>query len=112
MSTVSPEEFEAIELRAGTIKRVEPFPEARKPSYKLWVDLGDDLGVKQSSAQITDNYDPDELVGTQVVCVTNFPALEVGPFTSEILVTGFYREDGAVVLTRPDEEVANGARLA
>lgn len=112
MNTVTLSDFEAIEMRAGTIKRVEPFPEAHKPAYKIWVDLGDELGVKQSSAQITELYDPDELVGTQVVCVANLPSRRVGPFMSEVLVTGFYREDGAVVLTRPETEVPNGARLA
>lgn len=112
MNTITEQDFEAIELRAGTIERVEPFPEAHKPAYKMWVNLGDDIGVKQSSAQITDLYDPEELVGQQVVCVTNFPAKEVGPFTSEVLVTGFYRDDGAVVLTQPESEVPDGARLA
>ncbi len=112
MNTVTFRDFEAIEMRAGTITRVEPFPEAHKPAYKIWVDLGDDLGVKQSSAQITELYDPEELVGTQVVCVANLPAKQIGPFESEVLVTGFYREDGAVVLTQPESEVPNGSLLA
>ena len=112
MNTVSLTDFEAIEMRAGTIQRVEPFPEAHKPAYKLWVDLGEEFGVRQSSAQITDLYNPQELVGTQVVCVANLPTRQVGPFESEVLVTGFYREDGAVVLTQPESEVPNGARLA
>ena len=112
MDNISQQDFDAIEIRAGTIERVEPFPEAHKPAYKIWVDLGDELGIKQSSAQITDLYDPEELVGTQVVCVTNIPDRQVGPFMSEVLITGFYREDGAVVLTQPESEVPNGAKLA
>lgn len=110
--TITWEQFQSVELRVGTIQRVEPFPEARKPAYKLWVDFGDELGVRKSSAQITDLYSPQELVGTQVICVTNFPPLQVGPMMSEVLITGFHRDDGAVVLARPDADVPDGARLA
>jgi len=105
------EDFERVDLRIGTIVRAEPFPEARKPAYKLWVDLGP-LGIKKSSAQLTVRYTPEILIGTQVVAVTNFAPRQVGPFISEILVTGFIGESGDVVLARPEFQVANGAKLA
>ncbi|MDZ4746561.1 MAG: tRNA-binding protein, partial [bacterium] len=92
------DDFERVELRAGTIVRVEEFPEARKAAYKVWVDLGNELGVRASSAQITVLYQPETLIGKQVLCVTNFPPRQIGPFVSEILICGFYRADGAVVL--------------
>lgn len=104
-------DFERVDIRAGTIVRVEPFPEARKPAYKVWVDLGP-LGIKKSSAQITTLYSADELVGTQVIAVTNFPPRQVGPFMSEVLITGFIQEDGSVVLARPERVVRNGSKLA
>ena len=104
-------EFERVDLRVGTIVRAEPFPEARKPAYKLWVDLGP-LGVKQSSAQITARYAPESLIGTQVLAVTNFPPRQIGPFISEILITGFVGPDGDVILARPEFPVANGTKLA
>lgn len=109
MQTISWEDFEKVELRIGTIVQVEPFPEARKPAYKLWVDLGE-FGVKKSSAQITELYQPDELLNRQVICVINFPPRQIGPFQSEILVTGFYTDEG-VVLAQPDRKVANGLKL-
>jgi tRNA-binding protein len=109
---ISWDDFKRVELRIGTIVRAEPFEEARDPAYKVWVDLGEELGVKKSSAQITDLYEPDELVDTQVICVTNFPPKQIGPMMSEVLVTGFYADDGAVVLARPDRPVENGSRLA
>ncbi len=105
------EDFERVELRVGTIVRAEPFPEAKKPAYKLWVDLGP-IGVKRSSAQLTVRYTPESLIGTQVLAITNFPPRQVGPFLSEVLVTGFVGDNGDVVLARPEFPVANGAKLA
>jgi tRNA-binding protein len=105
-------DFERVELRAGTIVRAEPFPEARAPAYKLLIDFGPDIGHKKSSAQITDLYTVEELVGKQVVAVVNFPPKQIGPFMSECLVTGFHREENSVVLATVDKDVPNGARLA
>lgn len=110
MATI--EDFEKLELRAGTVLEAEIFAEARKPALKLVIDFGPEIGVKKSSAQIRDRYAPDELVGRQVVAVTNFPPRQIGPLMSEVLVTGFADEDGAIVLIAPDAEVPNGARLA
>ena len=112
METISWTDFEKVELRVGTIIDVEDFPEARKPAFKLKVDFGDEIGVKKSSAQITDIYSKQDLIGRQVLAVVNFPSKQIGPMRSECLVTGFHREDGAVVLARPDSKVPNGARLA
>jgi len=106
------DEFERVDLRAGTITRAEPFPEARTPAYKIWADFGDAIGVLQSSAQITDRYDVDELVGRQILGVVNFPPKQIGPFMSEFLVTGFVLDDDEVVLARPDAPVPNGSQLA
>ncbi len=111
METIEWPDFAKVELRIGTIVSVEDFPEARKPAYKLKVDFGDEIGIKKSSAQITDLYNKDELLGSQVVAVVNFPSKQIGPIRSECLVTGFYREDGTVVLARPDSKVPNGAKL-
>ncbi|WP_421197211.1 tRNA-binding protein [Aeromonas enteropelogenes] len=111
MQTVSWQDFEMVELRVGTLVRVEPFPEARKPSYKVWADFGPELGVRKSSAQITDLYQPEALVGRQIIAVVNFPTKQIGPFQSEFLLTGFYRVEGAVVMAIPEQAVENGARL-
>lgn len=112
METIDWDDFEKVELRVGTIIEVEDFPEARKSAYKLKIDFGEAIGVRKSSAQITDIYQKDDLLGRQIVGVINFPAKQIGPMRSECLVTGFHREDGAVVLARPDSEVPNGAKLA
>ncbi|MDF8328368.1 tRNA-binding protein [Aeromonas salmonicida] len=111
MQTISWQQFEMIELRVGTLVRVEPFLEARRPAYKVWADFGPELGVRKSSAQITDLYQPEDLVGRQIVAVVNFPPKQIGPIQSEFLLTGFYRADGAVVMAIPEQAVENGAKL-
>ena len=108
---ISWSDFEKVELCVGTVISAEEFPEAKKPAYKLKVDFGTGIGIRQSSAQITDLYKQEDLLGRQVVAVVNFPSKQIGPFMSECLVTGFYRPDGAVVLAVPDKEVPNGAKL-
>ena len=112
MNTIEWSDFEKVELRVGTIVEVEDFPEARKPAFRLRIDFGEAIGLRKSSAQITDIYQKEDLVGRQVVAVVNFPPKQIGPMRSECLVTGFHREDGAVVLARPDSEVPNGTKLA
>lgn len=112
MSEISWNDFEKVELRIGTIIAVEEFPQARKPAWKLTIDFGDEIGNRKASAQITDLYNDQELVGKQIVGVVNFPPKQIGPFISECLVTGFVQADGSVVLAVPDKTVANGLRLA
>lgn len=109
--TIEWDDFMRVDLRVGTIVSVEEFPEARRPAYKLQVDFGAEIGLKKSSAQITDLYDRESLLGRQVLAVVNFPPKQIGPFMSECLVTGFHNADGAVVLTMPTTEVPNGSRL-
>ncbi|MEB2774748.1 tRNA-binding protein [Algoriphagus sp. D3-2-R+10] len=111
MQTIDYKDFDKIELRVGTILRAEPFEKARKPAYKIWVDLGNELGVKKSSAQITAHYTPEDLIGLQVVCVCNFAPRQIADFMSEILITGFSDEVGNVILTSVERLVPNGARL-
>lgn len=105
-------DFEAVELRVGTVTRVEPFPEARVPAWKVWADFGPEIGERKTSARITDLYGPDDLLGRQIIGVVNFPARQIGPFRSEFLLCGFYRTDGAVVLAVPERAVDNGSKLA
>ena len=108
--TISFDDFQKVDIRAATITRAEPFPEARKPAIKLWLDVGD-LGEKRSSAQITRHYTPEALIGRQVLCVVNFPPRQIGPVRSEVLVLGLPDPDGEVVLIAPDQPVPNGGRL-
>ena len=105
------EDFHRLDIRVGTVVRAEPYPEARKPAIKLWVDFGAAIGLKQSSAQITVHYAPDALVGKQVLAVVNFPPRQIGPFLSEILVLGLPDGEGQVVLIGPDQPVPAGGRL-
>jgi tRNA-binding protein len=112
MQPITWQEFENVALCAGTIIEVADFPKARKPSYKLLVDLGPEIGIKRSSAQVTKLYTKDELLGRQVICVTNFPTRQIADFMSEVLVTGFILDDGEVVLSQPERIVPNGSRLA
>ncbi len=108
---ISWDDFEKVDIRVGTITKVEDFPEAKNPSYKVWVDLGA-LGEKKSSAQITDLYSKEELVGKQVLCVCNFEPRQIANFMSEVLITEFVLEDGKVVLASIEREVPNGLKLA
>ncbi len=111
MDMIEWSDFEKIRLCAGTITAVEDFPEARKPAWKLTINFGETIGTRRSSAQITDLYSKDSLVGQQVMAVVNFPKKQIGPFMSECLVTGVAREDGAIVLVAPLEPVPDGTRL-
>jgi len=110
MEQISWDDFEKVELRIGTIINVEDFPEAKKPAYKITADFGE-FGIKKSSAQITAHYSKTELVGKQIIGVINFPKKQIGSFPSEFLTTGFYREDGSVILAIPDMNIPNGAKL-
>ena len=110
-SQISYDDFARLDIRVGTITRAEPFPEARKPAFKLWVDFGGDLGEKRSSAQITRHYTPASLIGRQVLAVVNFPPRQIGKVLSEVLVLGVPDSDGEVVLVLPDLQVPPGGRL-
>jgi tRNA-binding protein len=108
---ISYADFEAVDIRVGTIVDVQPFPEARKPAFKLWIDFGPELGVKKCSAQITKHYDAEALKGRQVAAVVNFPPRQIGKFMSEVLTLGFPDEEGGVVLIAPTTAVPNGGKL-
>ncbi|WP_380053534.1 tRNA-binding protein [Falsihalocynthiibacter sp. SS001] len=105
------EDFLKVDIRKGTVVDAAPYPEARRPAIKLWVDFGGEIGVKKSSAQITKHYDPETLVGQEVLAVVNFPPRQIGKFMSEILVLGLSDANGDIVLLRPDGKVPDGARM-
>jgi tRNA-binding protein len=111
MSDISFDDFLKVDVRVGTVLRAEPYPEARKPAIKLWIDFGDEIGEKKTSAQITAHYDHARLVGRQVLAVVNFPPRQIGKFMSEVLVLGMPDETGEVVLVGPDRPVPIGGRL-
>lgn len=111
MDEISFDDFLKVDVRVGRIVRAEPFPEARKPAIKMWIDFGKELGEKKTSAQITVHYAPGQLVGQQVLAVVNFPSRQIGRFMSEVLVLGFPDAEGAIVLARPDIDVPLGGRL-
>ena len=112
METISWQDFEQVDLRVGTIVTAEVFDQARRPAYRLHIDFGPDIGVLKSSAQITDLYQTDGLVGQQVIGVVNFPPKQIGPIQSQCLITGFPQTDGSVVLIQPERAVENGSKLA
>ena len=109
MATI--EDFEKLDIRVGKVVQVDDFPEAKKPAYKLRIDFGPEIGTKTSSARITDLYSKESLLGKLVICITNLPPRKVGPFVSEVLTTGFYREDSSVVLAIPEQDAPLGAKL-
>ncbi len=109
--TINFDDFLKIDVRAGTITKADDFPEARKPAWKITIDFGEEIGVKKSSAQITELYGKDDLIGRQVIAVVNFPPRQIGPFMSEVLTLGVGDEDGRVVLLSPDHKVPNGSKM-
>ncbi len=112
MKTIQWSDFEQVELRIGSVVDVQEFPQARKPAYKVTADFGEQIGILKASAQITDLYTPEDLLGKQIVGVVNFPAKQIGPFMSQFLLTGFAQKDGSVVIAQPERPVENGLKLA
>ncbi len=111
MAEIEFDDFLAVDIRAGTVTRAEAFPQARKPAIKLWIDFGDEIGEKKTSAQITDHYTPEKLIGKQVMAVVNFPPRQIGKFMSQVLVLGVSDESGGITLVGPDQSVPNGGRM-
>ena len=111
MDNISFDEFLKVDIRVGRITRAEPYPEAKKPAIKLWIDFGPEIGERKSSAQITAHYTPESLVGKQVMAVVNFPPRQIGKFISEVLVLGLPDSDGQIVLLAPDQQVPQGGRM-
>jgi len=109
--TIPFDDFLKVDIRVGTVKDAQPFPEARKPAYKLLIDFGEEIGEKKSSVQITENYKPEDLIGRQVAAVVNFEPRQIGPFMSEVLTLGFPDSNGHVVLIEPDKKIPDGERL-
>jgi len=110
-SQITYDDFARVDIRVGTIVRAEPYPEARKPAFKIWIDLGADIGEKKTSAQVTKHYTPETLMGVQVACVVNFPPRQIGKFMSEVLLLGFPDEEDEVVMINPGKNVPNGGKL-
>lgn len=111
MGDISFDDFVKVDIRTGRVIKAEPFLEARKPAVKMWIDFGDEIGVRKTSAQVTDHYTPEGLIGRQVMAVVNFPPRQIGPFMSEVLVLGVPDEEGAIVLVGPDQETPLGGRM-
>lgn len=111
MAEISYDDFMAVDIRKGTVTRAEHFPQARKPAIKMWIDFGPEIGEKKTSAQVSVHYTPESLVGKHVMAVVNFPARQIGPFMSEVLVLGVADQSGAVVLISPDKDVPDGGRM-
>ncbi|HEV8586072.1 MAG TPA: tRNA-binding protein [Methylomirabilota bacterium] len=111
MPVISWTDFEKVDMRVGVVADAQPFPEARRPALRLWIDFGPELGVKRSSAQITEHYAPHDVIGRRVIAVVNFPPKQIGPFVSEVLVMGAYNERGEVILLNVDHPVAPGSKI-
>lgn len=112
MKQISWNDFEQVELRTGTIIEVQEFPEARRPAYKITADFGEEIGIRKCSAQVTDLYTAEDLIGRNIIGVVNFPPKQIGPMMSQFLLTGFTQKDGSVVLAQPERPVVNGLKLA